>query len=84
MQLLFVKEAWDGYLYWQQNDKRINKRLNELIKAVAREPFSGIGKPDLLKFDMAGYWSRRINNEHRLAYKIDDDTVTIIQCRYHY
>ncbi len=76
--------AWDGYLYWQAHDKKVLKRINELIKDIIRSPFSGIGKPELLKFELAGKWSRRINSEHRLVYCIENNKVIIFQCRYHY
>ena len=84
MKLLFVQDSWDDYLYWQSIDQKILKRINDLIKEVMRQPFTGIGKPEPLKFNMAGYWSRRINNEHRLVYKVEKDIIVILQCRYHY
>jgi toxin YoeB len=84
MKILFAENAWEDYLYWQQNDKKILKRINLLIGDIQREPFKGIGKPEPLKFNWAGYWSRRINKEHRLVYKVQDDTISIAQCRYHY
>jgi toxin YoeB len=84
MKVLFAENAWEDYLYWQQNDKKILKRINLLIGDIQREPFKGIGKPEPLKFNWPGYWSRRINKEHRLVYKIQDDTISIAQCRYHY
>lgn len=84
MILCWAEEAWDDYLYWQKNDKKTLKRINELIKDVKREPFDGIGKPEPLKHNWSGYWSRRITGEHRLVYKIDDDQVLIAQCRFHY
>lgn len=85
MKLLFLEDAWDDYLDWLQTDKAILKKTNELIKACMREPYSGIGKPEALKFEMSGCWSRRITSEHRLVYKVLlDDTLVIIQCRYHY
>lgn len=84
MKLLFVEDAWDDYLYWQKTDKKILKRINTLIKETKRTPFSGIGKPEPLRFDMAGCWSRRIDAEHRLVYKADDNQLIILQCRYHY
>lgn len=78
-------DAWEDYLTWQQSDKKILKKINELIKAIMREPFSGIGKPEPLKYALEGYWSRRITQEHRLVYTIIDNTdVHIVQCRYHY
>jgi toxin YoeB len=84
MKLVFLEDAWEDYLYWSQTDKATIKKINQLIKECMREPFSGIGKPEPLKFDMSGCWSRRITSEHRLVYRIEDDTLVIIQCRYHY
>lgn len=84
MKLLFLEDAWEDYLYWQNTDKQILKRINILIKECLRTPFSGTGKPESLKFDMAGYWSRRINSEHRLVYKVEGTILIILQCRYHY
>ena len=84
MILSFSDDAWEDYLYWQQNDKKILKKLNRLIKEIQREPFEGIGEPEPLKYNWSGYWSRRITIEHRLVYKVSDDTLMIAQCRYHY
>ena len=84
MELVFIESGWDDYLYWQKTDKEILKKINKLIKETLRSPFQGIGKPEALKFDMSGLWSRRINLEHRLIYKIEDDKVVVVQCRYHY
>ncbi len=84
MNLLFLKESWEDYLYWFQTDKTMTKKINTLIKECMREPFSGIGKPEPLKFEFSGCWSRRINQEHRLVYKVTDNDLIIIQCRYHY
>jgi len=84
MNLQWQIEAWDDYLYWQKNDKQKIKRINELIKDCLRSPFSGIGKPELLKSNLSGYWSRRIDDEHRLVYKVHNDCLFIFQCRYHY
>lgn len=84
MKLAFLEDAWEDYLYWLQTDKVTLKKINQLIKECMREPFSGIGKPEPLKFDMSGCWSRRITSEHRLVYRIEGDTLVIIQCRYHY
>ncbi len=80
----FTDEAWNGYLYWQTQDKRTLKRINILIKETQREPFAGIGKPEPLKENLAGLWSRRIDDTHRLVYAVDDEAVTIMSCRYHY
>ena len=84
MNLLFTENAWEDYLYWQKTDKANLKKINKLIKEIKRSPFGGIGKPEPLKFDLAGYWSRRITGEHRLIYKVNDKTLLIAQCRYHY
>jgi toxin YoeB len=84
MILSFADDAWDDYLYWQQQDKKILKKINRLIKEIQREPFEGIGEPEPLKYNWSSYWSRRITIEHRLVYKITDDTLLIAQCRYHY
>jgi toxin YoeB len=84
MKITFLEEAWEDYLYWQKVDKNMVKRINSLIKDALRSPFNGIGKPEPLKFDMAGSWARRIDEEHRFIYKIQEDRFIIIQCRYHY
>lgn len=84
MRIVFAEQAWEDYLYWQQQDKRIVKRINELILATTREPFSGIGKPEPLKHAFSGWWSRRINDEHRLVYRIEGESLLIAQLRYHY
>lgn len=80
----WYKKAWIDYLYWQQIDKTKVKRINELIKDILREPFDGIGKPEALKHEYAGFWSRRIDDENRLVYYIKEDNLIIVQCRYHY
>ena len=84
MKLTFLEDGWGDYLYWQKNDIKTLKRVNDLIKDVQRNPFRGIGKPEPLKFSMSGFWSRRINSEHRLVYKIQSETLIVVQCRYHY
>ena len=84
MRLIFAEPAWQDYLYWQTQDKQILKRINQLIQEIMREPFSGIGKPEPLKHALSGYWSRRINDEHRIVYKIENDALLIAQLRYHY
>lgn len=84
MRLIFAEHAWDDYLYWQQTDKKILHRINLLIKDITRAPFEGVGKPEPLKHALAGYWSRRINDEHRIVYKVVDGAVLIAQLRYHY
>ncbi len=84
MRLIFAEKAWEDYLYWQKTDKKMVKRINTLIKEIQREPFEGIGKPEPLKHALSGYWSRRINAEHRVVYKILQDSLLIAQLRYHY
>ena len=84
MKLIFAENAWEDYLYWQKTDKKILKRINTLIKDITREPFEGIGKPEPLKHALSGYWSRRINDEHRIVYKIYQESILIAQVRYHY
>lgn len=84
MKLIFMNLAWEDYLFWQQHDKSILKKINTLIKDIERSPFEGSGKPEPLKYNLAGWWSRRINLEHRLVYKVENDSMIILQCRYHY
>ncbi len=81
---MFLDDAWQDYLYWQKVDKKILKRINQLIKDIQRSPVKGLGKPEPLKFDMSGLWSRRISQEHRLIYQVKDEYVVIVQCQYHY
>jgi toxin YoeB len=84
MKLIFAESAWEDYLYWQKRDKKILNRINTLIKDIQRSPFEGIGKPEPLKHALSGYWSRRINDAHRIVYSIKDDSILIAQLRYHY
>lgn len=84
MILSFHPQAWDDYLYWQQTDKATLRRVNALIRDIQRDPFQGIGKPEPLKFNFSGYWSRRIDDEHRIVYKVDDEEIIIAQLRGHY
>ena len=84
MKLVFSEQAWEDYLHWQQTDKKLVRRINDLIKEITRTPHSGAGKPEPLKHALSGYWSRRINEEHRIVYKVADDSVLIAQLRYHY
>jgi len=84
MDIIFQDEAWEDYVYWQQTDKKTLKKINSLIKAIERNPFEGIGNPEPLKHNLSGYWSRRINLEHRLVYRIANNQIRIVQCRYHY
>ncbi|KDD65738.1 toxin YoeB [Pseudomonas sp. BT76 TE3572] len=84
MNIEFTTEGWDDYLWFQQNDKAGLKRINLLIKAIQREPFEGVGKPEPLKHNLSGFWSRRITAEHRLVYAVEDGEIRIVMCRYHY
>ena len=84
MKLVFSEHAWNDYLHWQKTDKKILKRIHLLIKDIQRTPFEGIGKPEPLKHALAGYWSRRINDEHRFVYKVSGNSMFIAQLRYHY
>ncbi len=80
----FEAAAWEDYLFWQQNDKQVLRKVNQLIRDIQRDPFAGLGKPEPLKHNLAGFWSRRITDEHRIVYKMDGDEVMIAQCRHHY
>jgi len=80
----WTPEAWEDYLHWQATDKAMLRRINKLIKDIQRTPFEGIGKPEQLRFDLAGRWSRRIDSEHRLVYSVAQDMVIVLACRYHY
>lgn len=82
--LTWTKEAWSDYTYWQAQDKKTLKRINKLILGTQRSPFEGIGKPESLKENLSGFWSRRIDESNRLVYTVDDNQLTIISCRYHY
>ncbi|PQQ29581.1 Txe/YoeB family addiction module toxin [Photorhabdus hindustanensis] len=84
MKVTFSDNAWEDYLYWQQTDRAILKRINNLIKDIKRQPFTGIGKPEPLKHNFTGFWSRRITEEQRLVYSVENDELLIAQCRYHY
>ncbi len=84
MKLIFAERAWEDYLYWQKTDRKLLDRINTLIREISRSPFAGIGKPEPLRNALSGYWSRRINDEHRIVYKISDGAVLIAQLRYHY
>jgi toxin YoeB len=84
MILSWADHAWDDYLYWQKTDRKILKRINNLIKEMQRTPFEGMGDPEPLKHNWSGYWSRRINREHRIVYKVSTEALIIVQCRYHY
>lgn len=84
MKLIFAEEAWEDYLYWQKQDKRVVERINKLIVETQRDPFVGIGKPEPLKHALSSYWSRRINDEHRMVYRIENNSLLIAQLRFHY
>jgi toxin YoeB len=84
LKLIFSDNAWEDYLYWEKTDKKTLRRINKLIKETKRNPFEGIGKPEPLKHALSGYWSRRINDEHRIVYKASSDAIHIAQLRYHY
>jgi len=84
VKLVFSEQAWEDYLHWQKTDRKTVQRINTLVKEITRTPHEGTGKPEPLKHALSGYWSRRINNEHRIVYKIADDSLFIAQLRYHY
>jgi len=84
VKVVFDEDAWDDYLHWQKTDRKMVQRINALIADIQRTPFEGIGKPEALKYALSGYWSRRINDEHRLVYRVEDDALLIVQLRYHY
>jgi toxin YoeB len=84
VKIIFSSQSWEDYLYWQKTDRRTLKRVNALIKEICRDPFTGAGKPEPLKHALAGYWSRRINDEHRLVYKVEQSSLYVAQLRYHY
>lgn len=84
MRIVFTKNSWEDYISWQKEDKKLLKRINLLIKDISRTPFEGIGNPEPLKYDFSGYWSRRINREHRLVYQVEEGNVLIYSCRFHY
>lgn len=84
MKYIFVDESWEDYLYWQKTNKKTLKRINDLLKNISRESFAGIGKPEPLKHKYKGFWSRRIDDEHRLIYRVKDNEIHIAKCRFHY
>ena len=84
MKITFSKNSWEDYVSWQKVDKKILKRINQLIKDVQRVPFQGVGNPEPLKYDLSGFWSRRIDREHRLVYQVFDQEILIYSCKYHY
>ena len=84
MNIMWTEESWEEYLQWQGQDKKILKKINNLIKEIKREPFNGIGKPEPLEYELSGCWSRRISDEHRLVYEVKDHIIIVISCKYHY
>lgn len=84
MKYVFVEESWADYLYWQKTNKKNLKKINELLKDISRTPFTGLGKPEAFKHKYQGYWSRRIDKEHRLIYRVTEEEVLIAKCRFHY
>ena len=84
MKLVFADQAWEDYLYWQKQDRRMVERINKLIRETRREPFAGVGKPEALKHALAGFWSRRITDEHRMVYRVEDNALLTAQLRFHY
>ena len=84
MKIIWLTVAWEDYLYWQQNDKKTFKKINTLLKEIQRTPFTGIGNPEALRHSLLGWWSRRINLEDRLVYKVEEVSIFILQCRKHY
>jgi toxin YoeB len=84
VKLIFSEQAWDDYLYWQKTDKKILNRINKLIKEIQRDPSEGIGKPEQLKYHLSEYWSRRIDGEHRIVYRVEDNALNLAQLRHHY
>jgi toxin YoeB len=84
VKVAFTSRGWDDYTHWSENDRRMTKRINKLITDTLRDPFNGIGKPEPLRGDLSGYWSRRIDDEHRLVYKVGNGELIIVQARYHY
>jgi len=84
MNIKFTPQSWEDYLYWQKTDQKILKRINLMIQNIQRTPFEGAGKPEPLKHNLSGYWSRRITEEHRMVYKVFDEDIIVVQVRYHY
>ena len=84
MKIIFSKNSWEDYVSWQKEDKKIFKRINQLIKDIQRTPFQGLGNPEPLKYDLSGFWKRRIDREHRLVYQVFDNEILIYSCKYHY
>ena len=84
MNVAFLSQGWEDYLHWQTTDKQVLRKLNALIKECQRTPYGGSGRPEPLRYELSGWWSRRISDEHRLVYRVTDDALEIAQCRFHY
>ena len=84
MEVVFIDQGWEDYLYWQNHDKKILRKINTLLRDINKDPFKGIGSPEPLKYGLSGYWSRRITLEHRLVYRMLAGQIRVVQCRYHY
>lgn len=84
MKFKFVEESWEDYLFWQTTDKKVLTKINQLLKDISRHPFTGLGKPEPLRHKYQGFWSRRIDGEHRLIYQVKDDEIIILKSRFHY
>ena len=84
MKLIWSDRSWDEYVDWQNKDKKLLKKINSLIKEIKRDPYNGIGKPEQLKHELSGCWSRKITDEHRLVYNVNENSIGIVSCRYHY
>ena len=84
MRVVFNSDSWQEYLYWQSSNRKMCGKINALLKDISRHPFSGLGKPEMLKHDLAGFWSRRIDQEHRLVYRVTEDEIQVYSCRFHY
>jgi len=84
MRLIWSEKSWEDYLYWQSHDKKVLKKINTLLKDIKREPFDGLGKLEPLRYELAGCWSRRITDEHRIVYEVEDQDINIVSCRFHY
>ena len=84
MKIVFSERAWDEYVHWQKTDPKVVQRINRLIQEIKRAPFEGVGKPEILRHTLSGYWSRRINEEHRIVYKVEGGALFVAQLRYHY
>ncbi|TFH27062.1 MAG: Txe/YoeB family addiction module toxin [Bacteroidia bacterium] len=84
MRFVFNSDSWEEYLHWQSTNRKMTGKINALLEDISRHPFTGLGKPELLKHDLAGFWSRRIDQEHRLVYRVTDDEIRVYSCKFHY